>query len=67
MGAIDEAGEARGIAEAPGGREEPDGLIAPGGIEGMLADRQQLEMGELHIEGIGDEPVGELVIGEEPA
>ena len=67
MGAIDEAGEARGIAEAAGGREQPDRLVAPGGIERMLADRQQLEMGEAHIEGVGDEPVGEFVIGEEPA
>src|SRR5215472_19126790 len=67
MSAIDEAGEAGGIAEAPRGGEEPDGLIAPGGIKGMLANRQQLEMGELHVEGIGDQAIGELVIGEEPA
>ncbi len=33
----------------------------------MLADRQQFEMGEVHVEGVGDEPIGECVIGEEPA
>ncbi len=37
MGAVDEAGEAGGIAEPAGRREQPDRLVAPGGIERMLA------------------------------
>ena len=31
----------------------------------MLVDRQQLEMGEPHVDGVGHQAVGKLVIGEE--
>ena len=31
----------------------------------MLVDRQQLEMGEAHVDGVGDQPLGELVVGQE--
>ena len=31
----------------------------------MLVDRQQLEMGEAHVDDVGDQPVGQLVVGEE--
>ena len=55
MGAIDEAGEAGRIAEAAGRREQADRLIAPGGVERMLGDRQQFEMGEAEVDGIGDQ------------
>jgi hypothetical protein len=65
MGAVDEAGEGRGIAEALRRREHPDRLVAPGHVERMLGDRQQLQMGEAHPLGIGDEAVGQFVIGEE--
>src|SRR5579875_3167689 len=65
MGAIDEAREARRLAEAARRRVEPDGLIAPRAVEGMLGDRQQLDVAEAHLLRIGHEPVGELVIGEE--
>ena len=43
---IDEARETGGIAEAPGRREKPDRLIAPGGIERMFGYGKQLDMGE---------------------
>ena len=65
MRTIDEAREARRIAEAAGRREQADRLIAPGGIERMLGDRQQFEMGEAQIDDIGDQRVGEFVVGEE--
>ena len=29
----------------------------------MLGDRQQLEMGEAQVDGVGDQAVGELVLG----
>ena len=54
-----------GRAEAAGRREEADRLVAPGAGEGMLADRQALDMGEAHVLDVGDELVGKLVIGEE--
>ena len=66
MGAVDEAGEAGGIAEALGRREHADRLVAPRDIQRMLADRHQLQMGEAHPRGVWDETVGQLVIGEEP-
>ena len=48
MRAVDETGEAGGVAEPLGRREQADRLIAPGIVERMLADRQQLDMGEAH-------------------
>ena len=36
-------------AEAAGRREQPDRLIAPRAVERMLADRQQLEVGEAQV------------------
>ena len=67
VGAIDEARKPRRIAEAARRREQADRLVAPGGVERMLADRQQFEMREAEIDGIGDQRVGEFVIGEERA
>ena len=55
MRAIDEAGEAGGLAEAAGRREQADRLVAPGCIERMLADRQQFEVGEAEAGGVGDQ------------
>ncbi len=65
MGAIDEALEALGVAETRGRREQADRLVAPGGVERMFGNRQQFEMGEAAIPRIGDEAVGQFVIGEE--
>ncbi len=64
MRAIDEALEAGRIAEAPRGREQADGLVAPGGVERMLGYWQQLDMREAHIDNIGDKLAGEIVVGE---
>ncbi len=65
MGAVDEAGESGRLAEAARRSEEADRLVAPGLVERMLADRQQLDMGVAHVGDIRDELVGELVVGEE--
>ena len=64
MRAIDEALEAGRIAKPPRGCEKAYGLIAPRGIERMLRDGQQLEMGESHIHSIRDELIGKLVVRE---
>ena len=65
MGAIDEAGETVRRAVAARRREQADRLIAPRLVERMLGDRQQLEMGEAEVGGVGDELVGEFVVSEE--
>src|SRR6185437_1510327 len=51
MRAIDEAGERLGRAVAAGRREQAERLVAPRAAEWMLGDRQQLEMGEAHVDG----------------
>ena len=61
---IDEAREGGRIAEAAGRREQADRLVAPGFVERMLADRQKLEMGVAHLGDVGDELIGEFVVGE---
>ena len=63
--AIDEARESFRLAEAPRRREQPDRLIAPGRVERMLADRQQLEMREAEIDGVGNQLVREFVVAQE--
>ena len=65
MGRIDEAGKAGRIAEARGRRIEAGWLVAPGRIEGMLGDRQQLDVGEAHVGDIRDEIGGQFVITQE--
>lgn len=54
-------------AEAAGGREVAGALIAPGGVQGMLRDGEQLHMGEAHLLYVGhqipaDVPVGEHLV-----
>ena len=56
-----------GVAEAGGRRVEAGRLVAPGRIVGMLGDRQELDMGEAHVDDVGDQPVGQLVLGQEAA
>ena len=65
VAAVDEAGEVVRRAVAAGGREQADRLVAPGAVERVLVDRQQLEMGEAHVDGVGDQALGELVVGQE--
>ena len=64
VAAVGEIGEVVGAALAAGRREEADRLIAPGALERVLADRQELQVGEAHLGHVGDERVGELAPGE---
>ena len=57
--------KASGSPMAPRRREQADRLIAPRLVERMLADRQQLEMGEAEIGGVGDQLIRELVVAQE--
>src|SRR6185312_11110080 len=60
---IDEGAALVGRPEAAGRREERDRLVAPGAVERILGDRQQLDMGEAELADIGDELLGELAVG----
>ncbi len=61
---VDELRKILGRAEAAGRRVERDRLVAPGPVERMLGDRQELDMGEAHLLGIGNQAIGQLAIGE---
>ena len=65
--AVDEARKTFRIAEPRRRRIEPGRLVAPGRIVGVLAHRQEFDVGEAHVDAIGDEPGRHLVPGEEPA
>ena len=54
MAAVDEVAEFVGPAEATGGREQPQRLVAPRAIERMLRDRQHLDVREAHILDVGN-------------
>src|SRR5580704_19676924 len=64
MGAVDEAGKARGLAETARRREKADRLVAPGFVERMLADRQELEMRVFHVHRVGNQLIRQLVVAE---
>ena len=66
VAAIDERLEVRGGSEASGRCEQADRLVSPRSIEGMLADRKQLDVREPHLLDVGNELIGELSIAEEP-
>src|SRR5262249_32744183 len=61
---IDEIHEVRRSAEAAGGREVSDGLVAPGTVEGMLHNGQQFNVREAQLLHYGDELRSQLAIGE---
>ncbi len=65
--AVDEAGESLDVAEAGRRGIEAGRLVAPARVVRVLADRQELDMGEAHLDDIGDQPRGHLVPGQEPA
>jgi hypothetical protein len=48
VAAVHEGHEVLGRPVAVGGGEHAQGLVAPGGVEGVLAHRQQLQVGEAH-------------------
>ena len=61
MAARDETAKALGAAKARRRRVQADRLVAPGAVEGVLADGQQLEVGEAHVDGVGNQRVGQFV------
>ena len=64
MAAIHEVHEVGGRAVAAGGGEIADGLVAPGAVEGMLHDGQQLDVREAHLLDVGNQLVGQFAVGE---
>lgn len=54
MSAVYETHQPFRLAEAGRRREQADGLVTPGRIEGMFGDRQQFDMGEAHAGDIWD-------------
>ena len=64
MAPVDEVHEILGRAEAAGGREEAEHLVAPGAVEGVFGDGQHLDVGVAHLLDVGDEGVGHLPVGE---
>src|SRR5205807_7533598 len=64
MAAIDEVHEIGGRAEAAGGGEVAERLIAPGAVEGMLHDGQQFDMRVAEFFYVGNELVGKFTIRE---
>ncbi len=61
MAGLDEACEAFGGAEARGRRVQAERLVAPGTVERIFADRQQLDVREAEVGGVGRQRIGELV------
>ncbi len=64
VGGVHEVAEFVRRAVPHGGREQADGLVAPASIEGILADRQQLDMGEAHIVHVVDQLARRLDIAD---
>ena len=50
---------------AAGGRKVAGNLIPPGGVQWVLGEGQQLDVGVAHLPDVGDELVGQIVILEE--
>src|SRR5690606_1170651 len=67
MRAVDKPGKTLRLAETGRRGVESRRLIAPGRVERMLGDRQELDMGEAHVRDIRDQAVRQFVPGKEPA
>ena len=65
--AIDEAREPGRVAKPSRRREQADRLVAPGVVQRMLVDRHQFDMGEAQIRDIGEQCVGDPIVGQEAA
>ena len=52
-------------AEAAGGGEVAGALVAPGGVQGVLGDGEQLHMGEAHLLHVGHQVGGDIPVAEE--
>ncbi|WP_415168229.1 hypothetical protein [Propionivibrio sp.] len=67
MAGRDEIAEAFGRAEARGRRVQAERLVAPGAVERMLRDRQQFQVREAEVGGVGNQGFGEAPPVEETA
>src|SRR5258705_10142138 len=67
VAAIDKVHEIGGSAVAAGGGKIADGLVAPGAVEGMLHDGEQLDVGIAEFLYVGDELIAQFAIGEPAA
>ena len=61
---VDEVFQVIGRAKAAGGREIAGDLVAPGGVQGVLHDREQLHMGVTHLLDIGHQIASGVPVGE---
>src|SRR5882724_9481768 len=66
MAGIDQKAEVIGRAVARGGREIRADLIPPGPGEGVLGEREKLDMGEPQPSYMVDQLRGDLAVGEWP-
>ena len=62
---VDEVLQVIGDAEAAGGGIIAGYLVAPGGIQGMLGQGEQLHMSKAHLLQIRDQVAGDIPVGEE--
>ena len=60
---VDEVAEAVGVAEPRRGREVGRDLVAPRAAVRVLHDRQELHVGEAEVDEVGDQVVGDLLVG----
>ena len=64
--AVDELAQVVGRAEARRRGEVARHLVAPGARERVRHHRQQLDVGEAHVLGVGAQLVGQLEVGQRP-
>ena len=64
---VDEVHELLRVAEARGRRKVAGGLIAPGAVERVLREGQNLDVRVAHLLHVGDELLREVVVGVEGA
>ena len=63
---VHEEHEVLGRAVAARGREVAEGLVAPGAVERVLHERQELDVGEAHLLDVVGEERRRFAVGEEP-
>ena len=64
---VDEIAEVVSIAKSASGREVARGLVAPGGIQRVLGDRQQFDMGKACLFDVIDQTVRQFTVVKELA
>ena len=67
MESVDELHQLMGLAIAGGSGVVAGHLIAPGHIQRMLHHGQELHVGVIHVQDIGDQLIGDLQVGHEGA